>query len=634
VRKRSRCDLVSFAQAINDEGMTSSLRVPTVLVLAVASAISACATGETTDSGVRRDAHTLDAPGEQLDVFIPTDTGPRVDGGALPDTNVTMPDTGMPASDTGVDAFAPADAGNDGGRDSGPSCVDRDGDGAFIGPASCGPTDCDDTLASRRPGAVELCNNVDDNCNGTLDDGIATQTCGVGACVRTVPGCMGGLVPVCTPGAAAPETCNNRDDNCNGAIDDGLASLTCGVGPCMRTVPSCVAGAPQSCSPGPAGVESCNGIDDDCDTLIDDGFAPVTCGVGLCQRTVNSCMSGVPQSCVPGTAVAEVCNNLDDNCDGLNDNGISPLTCGVGACARTVTACVAGVPQSCVPGSASGEICGNGVDENCNGLADDGCSTITNDLCTSPTAIDMALPTATLSGTTAGAVNNVSGGCGCSSGSDVFYSFTLARTEYVWANTLGTSTAFDGSLFFTDAGCAALPARTLPELVCDDDGGPLECGSLQSQIFAVLAPGTYRLAVSGCGSGAFNVNFAHYPVGSVGNGGAVAAGSSTVTGSLPAAVGASPTTCGGNGAERSYYWLTCPSTAAGTFTASTCTGSSFDTYLAAYHTNTTQACADDSCGVQSSISQSLPAGVGFHVVYMDAYSSSDSGTYTLAMSRP
>ena len=608
----------------------SSLRFSSTLLVCTAFA-SACASGESTDAG-RRDAPSIDAPSAQLDVFIPS----GIDGG--PDTGSDAgppPDMGM-VNDTGifpVDAFARVDAGNDAGRDSGPSCVDRDGDGAFIGPAACGPVDCDDTLATRRPGAAEVCNGVDDNCNSAIDDGIAAQVCGTGVCQRTVSGCTAGRVPACTAGTPGTETCNNLDDNCDSLVDNGIAPISCGVATCARTVPACVSGVPQACTPGAPGTEVCNGADDDCDTVVDDGFGSVSCGTGACRRTVNSCMAGVPQSCVAGTPASEVCNGSDDNCDGVVDNDLGMATCGVGLCTRTVSNCISGVPQSCVPGPAVAEVCGNGMDENCNGPADDTCAA-TGDLCTSPIAIDTSVPSVTISGTTVGAVNNVAGGCGCSTGNDVFYSFTLARTEYVWANTLGTTTGFDGSLFFTNASCTALPARTLPELVCDDDGGPNECGSLQSQVFAVLTAGTYRLAASGCGSGAFEVNFAHYPVGSVGNGGALAAGTSTVTGSLPAAAGVSPATCGGNGAERSYYWLTCPSTAAGTLTATTCSGTTFDSYLAAYHSNTTQSCADDTCGVQTTITQSLPTGAAFHVLYMDAYSSSGSGTYTLTTTRP
>ena len=46
------------------------------------------------------------------------------------------------------------------------------------------------------------------------------QTCGAGACARTVPQCANGAPATCTPGAPTTETCNNIDDNCDGAIDN------------------------------------------------------------------------------------------------------------------------------------------------------------------------------------------------------------------------------------------------------------------------------------------------------------------------------------------------------------------------------------------------------------------------------
>src|SRR6185503_9450467 len=68
-----------------------------------------------------------------------------------------------------------------------------------------------------------------------------------------------------TPCVPAPETCNRRDDDCDGMVDDGLGTITCGTGACSRTVQNCADGFPQTCTPGTPGTETCNGIDDDCD---------------------------------------------------------------------------------------------------------------------------------------------------------------------------------------------------------------------------------------------------------------------------------------------------------------------------------------------------------------------------------
>src|SRR5262249_13819667 len=42
---------------------------------------------------------------------------------------------------------------------------------------------------------------------------------------------------------------------------------TCGVGACRRTMDVCAAGVQQPCVPGDPTSETCNGIDDDCDGL-------------------------------------------------------------------------------------------------------------------------------------------------------------------------------------------------------------------------------------------------------------------------------------------------------------------------------------------------------------------------------
>jgi hypothetical protein len=53
-----------------------------------------------------------------------------------------------------------------------------------------------------------------------------TQTCGTGACTRTVNQCSAGAPLTCTPGTPTPETCNNIDDNCDGTTDNGNFSDT------------------------------------------------------------------------------------------------------------------------------------------------------------------------------------------------------------------------------------------------------------------------------------------------------------------------------------------------------------------------------------------------------------------------
>ena len=216
-----------------------------------------------------------------------------------------------------------------------------------------------------------------DCCSSTCRvESLGTTTCGVGACQRTVPRCVGGMPQACTPGPPSAEVCNGIDDDCNGEADDGLGTTTCGVGACQRTVVECVNGVPQTCTPGTPTPEVCNAIDDDCNGEIDDGLGTTTCGVGACQRTVSKCVNGMLQTCTPGTPTPEVCNGIDDDCNGEVDDGLGTTTCGVGACRRTVQNCVGGVPQPCTPGTVGTEgpagspSCANGIDDDCDGLTD------------------------------------------------------------------------------------------------------------------------------------------------------------------------------------------------------------------------------------------------------------------------
>ncbi len=251
-----------------------------------------------------------------------------------------------------------------------------------LGTLSCGQGACSTIINACEDGMPqicvptarqsEICNGSDDDCNGLIDDNIAAQSCGRGACARSVDACVNGQAQACSPGVPQTETCNGIDDDCNGSVDDGLGTQTCGQGTCNRTVLNCKNGQSSRCMPGtPSPTEICNGLDDDCNGFIDDGFASKSCGRGACARSVVTCLNGVIQDCIPGEPSAEACNGIDDDCNDRVDDGIAPLSCGQGACERHVAACVNGISQVCVPGSPSTEIC-NGHDDDCNGLVDEG----------------------------------------------------------------------------------------------------------------------------------------------------------------------------------------------------------------------------------------------------------------------
>jgi len=102
------------------------------------------------------------------------------------------------------------------GNGTGDPCDDSDHDGYPL------PVDCNDQNPAVHPGAPEVCNGVDDDCNTFIDDNLGNTTCGLGACQRSVPACVGGVPQTCTPGTPTPEVCNGIDDNCDGTIDNGF----------------------------------------------------------------------------------------------------------------------------------------------------------------------------------------------------------------------------------------------------------------------------------------------------------------------------------------------------------------------------------------------------------------------------
>lgn len=65
---------------------------------------------------------------------------------------------------------------------------------------------------------TEVCNGLDDNCNGQIDEAFGQSTCGIGACQRTVDICANGRIQACVPGTPTPEICGDGiDQDCNGA---------------------------------------------------------------------------------------------------------------------------------------------------------------------------------------------------------------------------------------------------------------------------------------------------------------------------------------------------------------------------------------------------------------------------------
>jgi hypothetical protein len=191
----------------------------------------------------------------------------------------------------------------------------------------------------------ETCNGVDDDCDGDTDEGCQcqngqTMACGTntGACTTGTQTCSSGAWGPCVGGVGpTPEICNNVDDDCDGQTDEGLTQ-SCGTdqGACVAGTQTCSAGVWSACagSVGPT-TETCNNIDDDCDGLKDE-LLTQQCGttnVGACEYGTQTCSNGAFGSCVGAiNPVPEVCGNgIDDDCDGQADEPAdcpqSPPTC-------------------------------------------------------------------------------------------------------------------------------------------------------------------------------------------------------------------------------------------------------------------------------------------------------------------
>jgi hypothetical protein len=229
-----------------------------------------------------------------------------------------------------------------------------------------GGDDCDDATGFRFPGNPEVCDGLDNDCNGVIPplqidvDGDGFLACGSfldrGLGLSGGDDCDDTLATGAAVYPGATEVCDGDLEDCDGTIDAPF-DLD-GDGFFDDTDPGCVATyGPQSlldcddseASINPNGLELCDLVDNDCDTLIDtadpsfegsdydeDGDPAIACGGQDCDDndvTVNgddldadgeSTCDGDCDDSSPlfNTSQVETCDSEDNDCDGLVDNGV------------------------------------------------------------------------------------------------------------------------------------------------------------------------------------------------------------------------------------------------------------------------------------------------------------------------
>ncbi|HNH47714.1 MAG TPA: putative metal-binding motif-containing protein, partial [Myxococcota bacterium] len=249
---------------------------------------------------------------------------------------------------------------------------DQDGDGWMEGYG-----DCNDADAAVQPCAVELCNGVDDNCNGLLDDVTTGGSCwyvdgdgdgyGVTATALLSETQPAGYVADCgdcndadtaiSPGEA--EFCDGRDEDCSGVVDDHPTDGS----RWYRDQDVDGAGTPEDV------VVACT---------EPEGYV----------ATGGDCNDS---SAAQSPFLDEVCDNLDNNCDGrLDENALDASTWYLdvddddfGALHLPIRSCDRPRSGSAISGDCNDldpaiapdypEVCGDRIDNNCADGIDEGC---------------------------------------------------------------------------------------------------------------------------------------------------------------------------------------------------------------------------------------------------------------------
>jgi hypothetical protein len=238
------------------------------------------------------------------------------------------------------------------------------------------------------PASAEVCDGLDNDCDGSTDEGTSGAACGTGqqgVCAQGTEQCVAGSTQCVPDTSASAEVCDGLDNDCDGSTDEGNAGGggQCGVsavGECQLGTESCVAGALVCVGNIDPVAEVCDGLDNDCDGTADDGNpgGGASCsggGLGVCGDGTEQCQGGAIVCVSNNSASPEVCDGLDNDCDGSLDEGNpdgggSCDTGELGACAAGTELCQSGGLICVRNNGPTADVC-NGIDDDCNGVVDD-----------------------------------------------------------------------------------------------------------------------------------------------------------------------------------------------------------------------------------------------------------------------